>query len=206
MNSQYKYYNNLLTKFFFIVSRGTPVNHNVPLVSADLLWRKDIPLKVSIFAWRLFRNRLPTKVNLFQRGIIHFEAQSCVSGCGSSETSDHLFLLCNHFGMVWYLVRQWLGVYTADPLTLVDHFIQFGSSAGYSKVRCSFMHLIWFATSWVIWKERNDRLFRTKQSSFPQLLENIRLLSFYWHKAKCASFNYKFHDWCQNPLLCLGIG
>jgi len=65
---------------------------------------------------------LPMKVNLFRPGVIQFEAQSCISGCGSSENSDHLFLICNHFCTVWYLVRQWLAVYTADTLTLVDHF------------------------------------------------------------------------------------
>jgi len=98
--------------------------------------------------------------------------------------------------LVWYLVRQWWGVYTADPLTLVDHFIQFGTSTGLSKSRCSFMHLIWFATSWVLWKERNNKLFRTKENSFVQLLENIMLLSFSWHKAKFVTSYFKYHDWC----------
>jgi hypothetical protein len=65
-----------------ILTGGTSINHNAPLVSADLLWRKDIPLKVSIFAWRLIQNRLPTKVNLFRRGVIHNEAQLCVSWYG----------------------------------------------------------------------------------------------------------------------------
>ena len=144
-------------------------------------------------------------MNLFCRGVIQDEAQLCVSGCGSTESSDHLFLLCNQFSKVWYLVRQWLGVYTTDPSTLVDHFIQFGTLAGYTKARCSFMYLIWFATLWVMWKERNDGLFRTKENSFSQLLENIRLLYYLWHKTKFATFYYKFHDWCQNPFLCLSI-
>jgi len=61
---------------------GTPLHHDVPLISGYLLWRKDVPLKVSIFVWRLFRNRLPTKDNLFHRGIIHMEDQMCVGGCG----------------------------------------------------------------------------------------------------------------------------
>lgn len=143
-----------------------PINHNASLVYADLLWRKDTPLKVSVFAWRLFQNRLPIKVNLFRQGVIHNEAKLCVSGCGSTESFDHIFLLCNQFGKVWYLVRQWLGVYTADPSTLVDHLIQFGTSVGYTKAWRYFTYLIWFATSWVIWKERNDRLFRTKENSF----------------------------------------
>lgn len=43
----------------------TPLIPNAPLVFADLLWRKDIPLKVSVFVWRLFRDRLSTKVDLF---------------------------------------------------------------------------------------------------------------------------------------------
>jgi len=80
---------------YYFITSGMPDSHNVPLMSADLLWRKDIPSKVLIFAWRLVRNRLSTKVNLFRRGVIHYEAQSCVSGCGLSESSDHLFLLCN---------------------------------------------------------------------------------------------------------------
>ncbi|PNY10276.1 cysteine-rich receptor-like protein kinase, partial [Trifolium pratense] len=37
--------------------------------SYGLSWHKSI-LKVSIFAWRLLRDRLPTKVNLVTRGIL----------------------------------------------------------------------------------------------------------------------------------------
>ncbi|XP_024630861.1 uncharacterized protein [Medicago truncatula] len=33
----------------------------------DAVWLKQAPLKVSIFVWRLFRNRLPTKDNLIRR-------------------------------------------------------------------------------------------------------------------------------------------
>jgi hypothetical protein len=38
--------------------------------AADLIWHRQVPLKVSIFAWRLLRDRLPTKTNLVVRGII----------------------------------------------------------------------------------------------------------------------------------------
>jgi hypothetical protein len=48
---------------------GTPLTPNAPLVYADLLWRNDVPLKFSVSAWRIFRNRLPTKANLFRRGV-----------------------------------------------------------------------------------------------------------------------------------------
>lgn len=41
--------------------------------TSDFIWHKQVPLKVSIMAWRLLRNRLPTKDNLVARGIISHE-------------------------------------------------------------------------------------------------------------------------------------
>lgn len=50
------------------------------LVSANLLWRKKVPLKVLIFAWRLFRNKFPMKANLFYfEGELFNRMLSCVS-------------------------------------------------------------------------------------------------------------------------------
>lgn len=34
------------------------------------VWHKHFPLKVSLFTWRLFRNRLPTKDNLVRRRVL----------------------------------------------------------------------------------------------------------------------------------------
>jgi hypothetical protein len=39
-----------------------------------------------------------------------------------------------------------------------------------------------------------------------QLLENIKLLSFWLVKAKNVAFHYSFHFLCQNPFVCAGIG
>lgn len=44
-----------------------------------VIWLKKAPLKVQLFIWRLLRNRIFTKANLFQRGIIHQDAQLYVS-------------------------------------------------------------------------------------------------------------------------------
>ena len=35
-------------------------------VDVSSIWHKDAPLKVVMFAWRLFRDRLPTKDNLLR--------------------------------------------------------------------------------------------------------------------------------------------
>ncbi|MCI37386.1 cysteine-rich receptor-like protein kinase, partial [Trifolium medium] len=60
--------------------RGYPVRGAYQLLTSQesvtldaveyLLWHKQVPLKISIFVWRLLRDRLPTKANLVTRGII----------------------------------------------------------------------------------------------------------------------------------------
>jgi hypothetical protein len=44
-------------------------------VTSDLIWHNQVSLKVSVLAWRLFMNRLPTKDNLAMRNIIQQDAQ-----------------------------------------------------------------------------------------------------------------------------------
>ena len=39
----------------------------------DAAWLKQVPLKVSVFVWRLLHNRLPTKDNLLRRGAVHHD-------------------------------------------------------------------------------------------------------------------------------------
>jgi len=125
-----------------------PSNHNA--VMTDLIWHKNVLLKVSLFAWRLLRNRLSTKDNLFKRHAISHASKLCVTGCGSMESAHHLFLDCSFFCSLWHLMRSWLGLCSVDPNGISDHLVQFGHLAGASKSRRSVVLTIWFACSWVI--------------------------------------------------------
>ena len=97
----------------------------------------------------------------------------------------YFVIFSDNFGS---LEGNWLSVHSADLPHIMDHFIQFGSSTGFGQSRRSFMHLIWFATTWVIWKQRNARIFRGNPSSPTQLLENVKLHSFWWFKANARLF------------------
>ena len=72
----------------------------------DLIWHHQVLLKVSVFAWQLLRDRLPTKENLAVRGVIPTYATSCVSSCGHIVTAQHLFLSCSTFASLWQQVRE----------------------------------------------------------------------------------------------------
>jgi len=73
-----------------------------PLVepAAELVWHQQVPLKVSVFAWRLVHDRLLPKCNLVARGVLFADMASCIAGCGIPETAHHIFLLCATFGTI----------------------------------------------------------------------------------------------------------
>jgi hypothetical protein len=152
--------------------------------AAEMIWHRQAPLKVSVFAWRLLRDRLPTKSNLVNRGVIYSEVAVCVSGCGSIEWAQHLSLSCPTFASLWPLVRNWIGFMGVDSNVLSDHFVQFVHSTGVSKARRSFLQLIWLLCAWVLWTERNNRLFNNTITHIPKLLDKVKYLSLGWLKAK----------------------
>ncbi|GAU27449.1 hypothetical protein TSUD_161350 [Trifolium subterraneum] len=173
--------------------------------ATHLIWHSQVPLKVSVFAWRLLRDRLPTKANLVTPCILSPTAHFCVSGCGATETAHHLFIACGTFGSLWALVCSWIGISLVDSTSLREHFVQFIHLAGGSRARRSFLQLIWLACVWVVWTERNHRLFRGSVCSSHQLLDKIKLSSFRWLKTTNVTLVSNYHKWWSNPFLCLGL-
>jgi len=97
-------------------------------------------------------------------------------------------------------------VHGADPNNLPDHLMQFTYLTGVGKARRSFMQLIWLLCTWVVWLERNNRLFNNVVTDVPRLLDKVKLLSLGWLKAKKAMFVYGTQRWWSNSMACLHIG
>ncbi|GAU23941.1 hypothetical protein TSUD_181300 [Trifolium subterraneum] len=152
-----------------------------------LIWHPQVPMKVSILAWRLLRDRLPTKANLVTRGILSPEAHFCVSGCGAVESAQHLFLSCSTFGPLWHMVSSWIGSPLVDSHTIPDHFAQFTLSGGGSRGCRSFMQLIWLVSVWVVWNERNSRCFSGSTNSLQHMLDKIKNYSYRPSEAEDSS-------------------
>ena len=185
-----------------ITSQGTVENPEV----VPSVWHKDVPLKVLLFMWRLLRDWLPTKNNLHRRRVLDFDDQFCVGGCGSAKTSTHLFLHCMHFSLVWNHILQWLGVVTVLPNDITGHFNQFQHFGGVTKSRQSILQVIWLATVWEIWKDRNNKNFKATDSSILQVVDRIKLLTFKWLKVKFTTLPFNYHGWWLSPFNLLGIG
>jgi len=59
---------------------------------------------------------------LVQRHVLQPNDSLCVGGCGLIETTDHLFIGCESFGRVWFLVSHWLGFSFVPPGSIKDHY------------------------------------------------------------------------------------
>jgi len=70
-------------------------DHHVLDAEEKLIWHTQVSLKVSILVWRCLRDRLLTKINLHNRGIISDADTSCVAGCQQWRSNS---LLCLDIG------------------------------------------------------------------------------------------------------------
>ncbi|GJU17262.1 RNA-directed DNA polymerase, eukaryota [Tanacetum coccineum] len=72
-------------------------------------WIKYIPIKINVFAWKVYLDRLPTKLNLIRRGIQVLSA-SCPICNSAHEDLSHLLFSCDLATDVMQHVCRWWDV------------------------------------------------------------------------------------------------
>jgi len=169
------------------------------------VWQKLVPSKVSLFAWRLIQDRIPTRSNLVRRHVLQPNNNLCVGGCGSSETTDHLFFGCDLFGSVWYSVCQWIGIPCVFLGSVKEHFVQFIYLAGLPRSSYFYLKVIWLACISAIWKKRNNCVFKNAVIDPLNIVKKVKLNSFLWLSSNFVPISFGFHDWWRHPLLCMGV-
>ncbi|KAF1866712.1 hypothetical protein Lal_00018097 [Lupinus albus] len=123
---------------------------------------KSASLKVITFSWRLFMDRIPTKIALSRRGITFSDGGGllCPFCNDDLESAFHLFSSCknpfhhylNHLGLV-------------------------NANKGWKA-----WSIIWFATVWAIWRHRNDIIFNKTSISIHHILDNAKVNAWLWIK------------------------
>ncbi|KAK2384525.1 hypothetical protein QL285_071861 [Trifolium repens] len=150
------------------------------LLAFKKLWRSDVPSKINVFGRRLLLNRLPTRTALNRRGILlNLHDLYCVFCFQHVEDCAHLFFHCLFSNRVWFAVFKWLGKSLPTSIDGSNHFLLFGDMCK-SKDDRRVRHLIWLATTWNIWKHRNNVIFNCVISDASVLLEEIKVTSWVW--------------------------
>ena len=66
---------------------------------------------------------------------------------------------------------------------------------------CLFMN-VWILVLFVIWKDRNNKIFDNYFDQLTGLLEKVKLQTYWWLKANYITVDFDYPFWRQNPLCC----
>ncbi|OMO78705.1 reverse transcriptase [Corchorus capsularis] len=154
------------------------LRHRQPHVSWHrLLWFSYNYPRHSLITWMVILDRLPTKDRLRQWNL-QLDSMDCVL-CGQhTDCRDHIFFTCD------YSKKVWMKVLAACRLhrTVGNWHYEFQWALSKLKGKSLLsliLKLAWNAFCYVIWRERNRRLFQrqmqTVEQSFQCIVDAIRI-------------------------------
>ncbi|KAJ9566561.1 hypothetical protein OSB04_002527 [Centaurea solstitialis] len=107
-----------------------------------------IPSKVNILAWRIYHRRLPTKINLFKRGV-NGVSPWCVLCNEGMEDEEHLFVSCNFSKLVLQEMGRWWGVDTSQ-INSIEELFRWGSNKNLNKRQQKAITGVVYSYCWLI--------------------------------------------------------
>ncbi|KAK1322513.1 hypothetical protein QJS10_CPA03g01636 [Acorus calamus] len=134
------------------------------------IWRPKLPLKIKIFLWLVYQNRVLTKC--YRSKWAPTASMVCALCANDEETSEHLFCTCSSrksFGTSWN-ESQLLGFRSIEQLGKAAYSLtgpKDKSIAG--EVKCCLVP----TGLWAIWMTRNTIIFRGQCFYFENLWETF---------------------------------
>lgn len=174
---------------------------------SKLTWIKWCPPKINAFIWKLLLDRIPTRVNLRKRKILHELVSPCCFLCNEDvdETSSHLFFNCSFSSKIWSALGNWLDTNITMMGDAKEHLEAFSNLC--PKKSKELWLSLWHGTIWLIWLARNEKFFKGKVLNQGEVFEKIKSNVWSWLKAKDGiPSSYNFCDWEICPKGVLDVG
>nr|GEV78368.1 RNA-directed DNA polymerase, eukaryota [Tanacetum cinerariifolium] len=149
----------------------------LPKAAIATRWVKYIPIKVNIFVWKLFLDRLPTRDNLFHRGVLVPNAL-CLIRSSAEEDSSHLFFSCCMVTEVVRLICRWRNI-DWSPLGSYADWLSWFNSTRFNSFLKALMDGVFYTAWWSVWIFRNQLLFSSQAPRKDVLFDDIVSRTFY---------------------------
>ncbi|GKA84830.1 RNA-directed DNA polymerase, eukaryota, partial [Tanacetum coccineum] len=145
--------------------------HLLVTSSSSTRWSKFLPIKLNVFAWRMFLDKLPTRINLSNRGL----DVPCVlcPNCGNAvESQNHLFFGFSMALDLFRLLGRWWNI---NIINLIDPFSR---ESWFNGIRLNSLQKFaleasFFSMWWHIWKYINTVVFSLKKPLKGLIFDNI---------------------------------
>jgi hypothetical protein len=145
-----------------------------------LVWKAWAPPKIKFFAWLAIQNRLWTADRLEKRGWDN--CGLCPLCKQTGETATHLFSQCRYSRRLWGFIKDWVGTtcIRMEEWTVELHIEDWWTMMA-SKAKA--MASVTMLASWLIWKERNARVFNNKSAPPTVLFDTFKNEARFWATA-----------------------
>lgn len=110
---------------------------------------------------------------------------TCPNCREDEKTTDHLLLSCPFVELIWQPIRRTLSI--PNLAKQVTFMWNSWRSSFKGKVKKTVWDCWFTVTSWLIWKERNYRVFELQATSPPVIIQNAAAL----HKESTISYDGK---------------
>ncbi|GKD60969.1 RNA-directed DNA polymerase, eukaryota [Tanacetum coccineum] len=159
-------------------------------------WLKCIPLKINIFSWRVYLDKLPTRANISLRGI-DIPNIMCPICNSSMESTNHLFFSCTLAKDLLKKVTLMCEPRYVDIHSYGDWLDWLKSLKLQNRVKDLF-EAVCYVLWWSIWKYRNQAIFGGMKQRLETFFDDILLLSFTWCNSR-SNLKFNWSTWMQNP-------
>ncbi|GKD15357.1 RNA-directed DNA polymerase, eukaryota, reverse transcriptase zinc-binding domain protein [Tanacetum coccineum] len=173
-------------------------DHLLPEVYSKFCWRKIVPIKVIILAWKIKLDYLPTRFNLSRRGLdIH--SILCPICEKHTETSGHTFFACSMASDIVRNIAFWWDV-NPPHIASFEEWELWMSSLNLSSNHKLLLEGVIYTAWWFIWNFRNKLVFGSTSPSKAVLFDDIVARSFQWCKHR-GRFKFNWLDWLKTSYL-----
>ncbi|XP_071695798.1 uncharacterized protein [Rutidosis leptorrhynchoides] len=179
---------------------ATEIGHKILPTSSphqSTLRNSLVPEKFELFVWRALLRRLPVRSELEKRGI-DLHSLLCPICDDVVEFVDHSLIFCSQSLEIWGRVFKWLNKGNFSYFSIRELF-----EGNDSRQLSGFGKKVWQAVIWIgaylIWKNRNNKVFKGNGWSAPVAFNEIQIISFDWISNRSKGKKFEWHTWLHNP-------
>ncbi|RVX02255.1 NAD-dependent malic enzyme 62 kDa isoform, mitochondrial [Vitis vinifera] len=173
----------LVKSFFLALSK---VSNPILFLPAKFLWSSKVPSKVKALAWIVAHGKVNTNDKLqLRRPYKSLCPQWCILCKGNGESIDHLFLHCPVTIGLWNKLFKLAGLDWVPPRSFEDMLVIAFKGLGNSLRGKTLWQVACLTLVWIVWQERNNRIFEDKGRLEEMLWDLILFYSSLW--ASCSA-------------------
>ncbi|XP_010523230.1 PREDICTED: uncharacterized protein LOC104801610 [Tarenaya hassleriana] len=138
-----------------------------------LSWFSEGVPRYGFIQWLALRGRLPTRDKLYRWGAV--ASSTCLLCSLEEESHSHLFFRCNYSTHVWHRFARYIWNLAPLDLHATEAWIR-NPGNDQSRNRCLIALILLQCSVYLLWSERNTRIFRGVTSTIDSLCGKLNAM------------------------------